>query len=298
MQDLVILTPHLVDKIRAIVAADIDIPEELRAQLQEGLGRFETAQEEKRQTEVNKNDDDDDEQGPAIPEKKPIPPTIDILALEHLSRWISEGTASKLKDKRIDPVEYGLIPLLSGTELYLPGTQLPIPSSSESTNPYLPAYLSPLPPSFGSEYRSLTRQLSTVLNILFSIFGSGFAVYVAATTGGGYAREKGILLGILAGVVVGIADGVLVCIFGQRVREGREEGRKLAIKLARGSGGDGVNLDGDVTAEERESIAGELDEKVLEVEAVAEVILEKKVPPVKKDIRLRRRAIGEKPSSL
>ena len=290
MQDLVILTPHLLDKIRSILASDSDLPEDLRAQLQSGIEIYETAQREESQTEVS-NDDVDEEEGSAGPEQKHTPPTIDILVLENLSRWAtSEDATSNLKDQGINPVEYGMIPLLSGTELYLPGTQMPI--SSEATNPYLPAYLTPLPPSLGSEYRSLTRQLSTVLNILFSIFGSGFAVYVAATTGGGYAREKGILLGVLAGVVVGIADGVLVWIFGQRVKEGREEGRKLAIKLGKGSGGEGEAFQADAAAMDGEDAADELEEKVLDVEATSE----KETARVKKDIRLRRRPIGEKSS--
>jgi len=288
MQDLVILTPHLIDKIRSILSSDSDLPEDLRAQLQSGIEIYETAQREESQTEAS-NDDVDEKEGSAEPKQKHTPPTIDILVLENLSRWAtSEDATSNSKDKGIDPVEYGMIPLLSGTELYLPGTQMPI--SSEATNPYLPAYLTPLPPSLGSEYRSLTRQLSTVLNILFSIFGSGFAVYVAATTGGGYAREKGILLGVLAGVVVGIADGVLVWIFGQRVKEGREEGRKLAIKLGKGSGGDGEASHADAAAMDGDDIADELEEKVLEVNATSE----KETAPVKKDIRLRRRPIGEK----
>lgn len=172
-----------------------------------------------------------------------------------------------------------MISLLAGTEVYIPASQLahlPTPEIS----PYLPSYLSPLPPSFGQEYRSLARQLSTVLNVLFSIFGSAFAVYVAATTGGGYSREKGILLGVLAGVVVGIADGVLVWIFQRRVKEGREEGRKMAIKLSKGSGGDDKeenDTDGGANAESDPAVAEGQD-----------------VTSAKKEIRLRRRAISDK----
>jgi len=286
MQDLVVLTPHLVDKIRSILEADFDLPEELRLQLQAGLDIADTLPESPKAEvtedadEVNDNEEIKD---------KVIPPTIDILALEHLSRWAtSETVTSKLEAKSLDPSEYGMIPLLSGTELYIPSSQLPILPNETTINPFLPSYLSPLPPSFGSEYKSLTRQLSTVLNILFSIFGSGFAVYVAATTGGGYAREKGILLGILAGVVVGIADGVLVWIFGQRVKEGREEGRKLAIKLAKGSGADGAS---ESTAHIESSTEEALEGSHGEEEDKAP---EKDIPPVKREIRLRRRAIGEK----
>ena len=286
MQDLVVLTPHLVDKIRSILAADFDLPEDLRSQLQAGLDSANTIQE---APEADVTEDAEGSEDTAKAKTKVVPPTIDILALEHLSRWaISDTIPQKLKAKKLDPSEYGMIPLLSGTELYIPSSQLPILPNETTINPYLPSYLSPLPQSFGSEYRSLTRQLSTVLNILFSIFGSGFAVYVAATTGGGYTREKGILLGILAGVVVGIADGVLVWIFGQRVKEGREEGRKLAIKLAKGSGADAAldsTLEIEGTAEEvLEDENGEVESKTPE----------KEIPPVKKEIRLRRRAIGEK----
>ena len=281
------LTPHLIDKIRAILATDFDLPEDLRDQLKAGLDTYESHVE---ATQAESIEDDET----AIPESKAkiMPPTIDILALEHLSRWAStDTTSSKLKSKSVDPSEYGMISLLSGTELYIPSSQLPIISSETAINPFLPSYLSPLPPSFGSEYRSLTRQLSTVLNILFSIFGSGFAVYVAATTGGGYAREKGILLGILAGVIVGIADGVLVWIFGERVKEGREEGRKLAIKLAKGSGGDGT-VDNTGSLEVQNSAEELLKQK--EAQQILEVP-GGEIKPVKKEIRLRRRAIGEKP---
>jgi hypothetical protein len=286
MRDLVVLTPHLVEKIRSILATDFDLPADLRSQLQAGLDCADTAYE---APEADVTEDADESEDTEESKTKLKPPTIDILALEHLSRWAaSETITSELKRKKIDPTEYGMIPLLSGTELYIPSSQLPILPNETTINPFLPSYLSPLPPSFGSEYRSLTRQLSTVLNILFSIFGSGFAVYVAATTGGGYSREKGILLGILAGVVVGIADGVLVWIFGQRVKEGREESRKLAMKLAKGSGADGVS---DSTLEIEGPAEEVLEDEDGEVESKTP---EKDIPPVKKEIRLRRRAIGEK----
>ena len=281
------LTPHLIDKIRAILATDFDLPEKLRDQLKLGLDSYDNHVVVPRHETIESDVDESTE-----PKVKVMPPTIDILALEHLSRWAStDATSLQLESKRIDPSEYGMIPLLSGTELYIPSSQLPIISSETAINPFLPSYLSPLPPSFGSEYRSLTRQLSTVLNILFSIFGSGFAVYVAATTGGGYAREKGILLGILAGVIVGIADGVLVWIFGERVKEGREEGRKLAIKLAKGSGGDGT-MDS-TGATEVQSIDEDSSRQQDAQQTLA--VPDGEIKPVKKEIRLRRRAIGEKP---
>jgi gas vesicle protein len=297
MQELVTLPPHLIEKIQAILAADLDIPSDLRAKLQASLDQPipEPIPSEEGEHEHGAEDAGSGSEGaaqPQVPNTKAKPPTIDISILERLSRWAcSDTTSQSIKSKRsnIDPTEYGMIPLLSGTELYIPPSQLPHILSSETTvNPYLPSYLSPLPPSFGQEYRSLTRQLSTVLNILFSIFGSAFAVYVAATTGGGYSREKGILMGVLAGVVVGVADGVLVLIFGKRVKEGREEGRKMAIKLAKGSAGEGVKaIEGDADGQ-REAI------ETTKSDNGTEEASEKTIEPIKKDIRLRRRAIGDK----
>lgn len=303
MAELVILPPHLIEKIRAILAADLELPETLRSELQAGL----------------------DQPLPPPPLDDVVdssvtvsasPQTIDILVLERLSRWVSsDENKSSLKKHQIgkfklprsstqsvrygtvidhlDPNEYGMITLLAGTELYIPPHSIPMLSSAASStsiiNPYLPSYLSPLPPSFGQEYRSLARQLSTVLNILFSIFGSAFAVYVAATTGGGYTREKGILMGVVAGVIVGIADGVLVWIFQNRVKESREEGRRIAIELSKGSGADKEQV-------QDEGVAGfEGDgEGISHGEKEPETARIEVTPVIKKDIRLRRRAIPEK----
>lgn len=293
MSERLTLPPHLVDKIKRVLADDLDVPSDLRTQLQSSLDRIPIA------SVAEANEDDAATQDPA---------TIDIDVLEQLSRWATSDSGTTALKKRnigacsiqhlelkayaaIDHTEYGMIPLLAGTELYIPSSQIPHLESSihggvdSKPNPYLPAYMSPLPPSFGQEYRSLARQLSTVLNILFSIFGSAFAVYVAATTGGGYSREKGILLGVLAGVVVGIADGVLVWIFQHRVTEGREEGRKMAIKLSKGSAGEGEK-------EEGEAAQLSIEEGKQDGEDSQEATTD--MPPAKKEIRLRRRPIVAK----
>ena len=83
MQDLVVLTPHLVDKIRSILAADLDLPEDLRLQLQAGLDSADTPPE---APEAEVTDDADEVNDKEESKTKIIPPTIDILALEHLSR--------------------------------------------------------------------------------------------------------------------------------------------------------------------------------------------------------------------
>ena len=71
--------------------------------------------------------------------------------------------------------------------------------------------------------------------MLFSIVGSGAAVYIAAITGAGYRRETGVLLGILTAVVVGIAEGFLLWILVGRV----EESRKYSVKMWTGSASEG-----------------------------------------------------------
>lgn len=115
---------------------------------------------------------------------------------------------------------------------------------SGQIDPFLPAYLSPAPPSLGKELRHLSSSLTTVLNVLFSIFGSAAAVYVASVSGAGYSRETAVILAVLAGVVVGIAEGVLVWIFGDRLKKGREASRKTAREMAKGSG---AISDGEIT---------------------------------------------------
>lgn len=100
-------------------------------------------------------------------------------------------------------------------------------------------------------------------------------------SGAGYSRETATLLAILAGGVVGVADGVLVWIFSERVKKGREEAGRLTRKMGAGmTKGDreGGKEDDDVEEEggvkrENEPMSVELSE-------------------TKPEIRLRRRVLG------
>lgn len=94
--------------------------------------------------------------------------------------------------------------------------------------------MSPTPPSLGSEYRQLSRDLATVLNILFSVFGVGGGVYVVAKNAG-WTRETAMLLAIIAGIVVGIADSVLVWIFKVRLKKDRKDTAKRRVRMNKGS---------------------------------------------------------------
>jgi hypothetical protein len=148
------------------------------------------------------------------------------------------------------------------------------------------------------EYRSISKQLSTVFNVLFSIVGSAAAVYVASITGAGYSRETAMLLAILAGVIVGIADGVLVWVLGKRVEKERKEARERGRKEALGSSklgeitdgvlnGEGVTEAGEAGEAEGEDTVGES-----KISGVSSGLTDDVVPE-RRAIRLRRRPVGE-----
>ncbi|WVQ72644.1 hypothetical protein IAR50_002203 [Cryptococcus sp. DSM 104548] len=243
MSTLLILPPQLLETINSLLVVK-DLPKDLRKPLVEAASQTVTdelpAVKDAPDAEDETVGTEDSEPQDLHPLPQTPPPTIDLDLLERLSTWAtSDEGRSKLSEEGLDPLLYTHIALVSGTEVYLTPKQLERLRAAEDPdkpNPYIPSYLSPAPPSFGTEYRTLTRTLSTVLNILFSIFGAAVAVYVAATSGAGYSREQGVLLGVLAGVVVGIADGVLVVIFQGRVKENRKERWERGRKLMTGSG--------------------------------------------------------------
>ncbi|WVF73033.1 hypothetical protein IAT40_007851 [Kwoniella sp. CBS 6097] len=166
--------------------------------------------------------------------------TIPLDLVERLSRWCSTDTGrDSLKANNLDPVRYSDISLMAGTEVYIPPSELERLRAAENPdkpNPFLPSYFSPVQPSIGSEYRALTKQLTTAINIVFSIVGSGAAVYVASTTGAGYTRETAVLLAVLTGVVVGLADMGLLWIFSTRLEGSRKERFENSVKMLKGSG--------------------------------------------------------------
>lgn len=84
MAELVVLPPHLIDRIKQILAGDLEIPEELRSELQAGVEDHPSSPPE---TEGEGNESE-----------SPRPPTLDINVLEHLSRWVtSDDNGSALR---------------------------------------------------------------------------------------------------------------------------------------------------------------------------------------------------------
>lgn len=127
------------------------------------------------------------------------------------------------------------------------------------------------------------RLLSTVLNVLFSVVGCGFAAYVAATTGGGWTRESAVLLAVFVGVVVGIADVGIVVLYKRKVKEDAVKGARLRARVMKGSGATGVLLERDSEGEIVREIEGT---DTAEEDAVV-------IPTPKTEVRLRRRAVKE-----
>jgi hypothetical protein len=119
--------------------------------------------------------------------------------------------------------------------------------------------MSPTPPSLGSEYRQLSRQVATVLNVLFSVFGVGGGAYYAARSVG-WTQERAILLGIIGGVVVGIADSVLVWIFKVRLKKDRRDTARRRVRMNKGSAG----IPGSAKVLSLEGEEGEVELKAIE----------------------------------
>lgn len=105
----------------------------------------------------------------------------------------------------------------------------------------------------------------------------------------------GIILAVLAGVVVGIADGVLVWIFSARTKVAREESRKMGMKMGRGSAGEGPKVEVvEVEVEvEVDGVIAEAGEEKMVVEDLGTTALSEGVEPAKRELRLRRRGIGQ-----
>ena len=129
-----------------------------------------------------------------------------------------------------------------------------------------------------------------MLNVLFSIGGSGGAVYVASVTGAGYSREVGVILGLIAAALVGVAEMILLWIFVWRVKEGRKKG----IEQWKGSSGLGVK-ESDVAGfiEGKDKIATDIEAETASGDDMGTgVVKAGDAEKSRTEVRLRRRAIG------
>ncbi|OCF77191.1 hypothetical protein I204_01176 [Kwoniella mangroviensis CBS 8886] len=297
MTTLLILPPHLIETIQELLKSDVDLPEELRDELDRATSNrndeYDLAGVSEDDSKDEPADKDEGDLAALTVKFKTSQRTIPLSAIEELSRWAGSHQGLKqLKKNGLDPSRYNTISLLAGTEIHIPPNELErlkLAESGDKPNPYLPSYLSPstsTSSSFGKEFRNLSKTISTVLNILFSIFGSSIAVYVVSTTSAGYSREISIFLGILTGIIVGVADMVLVYLYTRKLDEGRRESKKVGLKMLRGSGKIGEKDEGAKDS----GVDGEKeDETVVDLSQTNDTLS----TAVKKEVRLRRRGLNE-----
>ncbi|WWC64649.1 uncharacterized protein I303_107260 [Kwoniella dejecticola CBS 10117] len=327
MTTLMILPPHLLETIQDLLSQDVDLPKTLREELSRTTSQTTPVlhlAEDRRLSESNSARDEartglaastspiervaDTITGPPIEPGsgaahqvllpsagQSFPMTIPLETIEGLSRWAGlEGAKTQLRRKGLDPNRYTSISLLSGTQIYIPPhdlERLKAAENPEKSNPFIPSYLNPnhKPPSIGSEYRKLSKTISTVLNILFSIFGSAIAIYLVCKSSAGYSTEVSILLGILTGLIVGIADVVLLYLYSDKLDKGRKESHRTGLKNLRGSGASIEKK----SAEEKTAGIQEDDDDFGGQKGVVDMqeTEETQTTGTKADIRLRRRGL-------
>ncbi|KAJ9122651.1 hypothetical protein QFC24_004079 [Naganishia onofrii] len=178
-----------------------------------------------------------------------------------------------------DTHRYSLIALCAGTKTYTtPAQERLIQADPDAASHFLPSHLahatSSAPAkrtkkadssgSLGAEYRSASKEISAVLNVLFSIGGVGGAVFVVAKTSAGMRQETAILLAFLAAIVVGIAETWLYISHARRSAKRYAEGEEIRRAIERQAGPslsvEEVDEDGEKNASEPEIASNDVDQ--------------------------------------
>ncbi|KAL7418479.1 hypothetical protein Q5752_006937 [Cryptotrichosporon argae] len=277
---LLVLVPHLRFKLSAVVDLP-SLPADLTSSIRAALTQPDLAAPPIPTSSAG---------GPSSSLEAQTPPAVLEETIVGLARWAASAGRPALEQHGLDLDDYSHIALGAGTAVYLPAKQARIVAGLDAT-PFLPAHLLPSsttnttshtsssPPSSSSSsssspLRSLARQLSTALNILFSILGSAFAAHHAARASG-FAPAACVLLAVAAGAVVGVADAVGVWIYVGRLERDRAAARERGRMEARGSAAE---------THEIEDEAGGDHEMAQHTGTTA---------TEKREVRLRRRAIGD-----
>ncbi|WWC91649.1 uncharacterized protein L201_006595 [Kwoniella dendrophila CBS 6074] len=320
MATLLTLPPQLLEKIQDLLGHDVDLPKNLREELSRTTSQKSHAinneddisveepslwgpqQADKTQDESQDESEDIAKQQVVLVEQ-PKPLTIPHEIIEDLSRWAGSDKGKKRLGKAgLDPNNYSSIALLAGTEIYIPPNELErlrLAENPDKPNPYIPSYLSSSTSNrtigLGKEYRKLSKTVSTIFNILFSIFGSSIAVYLACKSSAGYSTELSLLLSILTGLIVGLADGILVYLFNKKVVESRKERHKFGLKFLRGSGKLDENeatdqIDEQEEGKEKLSNEDDVDGQITDLPENENT----QASGIKKHIRLRRRGLNDR----
>ncbi|KAG5721343.1 hypothetical protein E4T56_gene13000 [Termitomyces sp. T112] len=133
------------------------------------------------------------------------PPTIPYSVLRSVSQWASTTGREtlRLRSPPLDPHAYSMVTLLAGT------------TTSPERN--FGTYVPPQDPEEIEAAKSAERKsITSLLNGLLSVLGSGFAVWWAADKLR-WKNEWRVLLALFASIVVAVAEAVLYLIWQSRL---------------------------------------------------------------------------------
>ncbi|KAJ7746863.1 hypothetical protein DFH07DRAFT_581187 [Mycena maculata] len=144
---------------------------------------------------------------------EPVPPTVPHALLQSISQWARtpEGL-TVLQSVSLEPQSYSMIALLAG--------------SVTSPERKFPAYIPDKSPEEAEALRKADKQaITSLLNALLSIVGSGFAAWWAAGMTN-WKNEWQVLFSLLVAAVVAISEAVLYLIWDSRRSSTRSRPRR------------------------------------------------------------------------
>ncbi|KAJ7695082.1 hypothetical protein B0H17DRAFT_931027 [Mycena rosella] len=157
---------------------------------------------------------------------EPVPRTVPYPLLQSLSQWArTPAGLAALQSASLEPQSYSMIALLAG--------------SVTSPERKFPAYIPDKSPEELEALKKAERQaITSLLNALLSIIGSGFAAWWAAGRTG-WKNEWQVLFSLLVAAVVAISEAVLYLIWDSR-RSRNRPARKLKVSAKKRDEGEKV----------------------------------------------------------
>ncbi|KAJ7089686.1 hypothetical protein B0H15DRAFT_838781 [Mycena belliarum] len=133
----------------------------------------------------------------------PISPTVPYSLLQSISQWTRNPAGlAALQTASLEPQSYSIIALLAG--------------SVTSPERKFPAYIPAKSPEEAAALKKAERQaITSLINALLSIIGSGFAAWWAAGRTG-WKNEWQVLFSLFVAAVVAISEAVLYLIWDSR----------------------------------------------------------------------------------
>ncbi|KAJ7035644.1 hypothetical protein C8F04DRAFT_954742 [Mycena alexandri] len=155
---------------------------------------------------------------------QPLPPTIPYPLLQSISQW-SRTPAGEvaLQSASLEPQSYSMVALLAG--------------SVTSPERKFPAYIPEQSAEEAAALKTAERKaITSLVNALLSIIGSGFATYWAAGRTG-WKNEWQVLCSLFVAAVVAISEAVLYLIWDSR-RSNTRPRRKLKVSAKKRNEGE------------------------------------------------------------